>query len=437
MAACLYLQESKSYPKALARRFYNNEAIVKGSHDANLLVNSCSLCGQCREICPHDFAMAELCRGARERMVARGLMPPSAHHLALAEMDQALGPEAFLARPAPGAVTSQWLFFPGCQLAGLRPSQVAAVYADLRSRLPGGVALVLGCCGAPAQWAGRREEAAAALARFKAAWRELDCPRVITACASCQARFAEAAPELAATTLWELWRERGAPPGPDRSTAPPLAISDPCSAREDPAAQGAVRSLLAGLGLRIGSSPLAGRLTECCGYGGLMAEANPELAGRVVAGGPPRAGATTWPTAAMCRDPCRRRQRVIHLLDLYFPPGRGRPRRPAAWALGPLAKPGPPAPRAGRRPLGRGAGPEAPGGPGAGHSPGGRGGPGGTAHPGGRLKRVIHAAEAAGRDFLDPPGGCSWWRPPGAVTSGPNTSGGAEPFGCGGPGATA
>ncbi|WP_337382530.1 4Fe-4S dicluster domain-containing protein, partial [Desulfovibrio sp.] len=91
--ACVYLQKYKGYPRVYARQMYNNAAIVKGLHLANNLINGCALCGQCEELCPENFSMAELCLSARQDMVERGVMPPSAHEFALEDMEAASGPE--------------------------------------------------------------------------------------------------------------------------------------------------------------------------------------------------------------------------------------------------------------------------------------------------------------------------------------------------------
>lgn len=324
---CVYLQEYGGHPKAYTRQIYNNEAIVKGSRDANPLILSCSLCGQCAEICPHDFSMADLCLGARERIVETGHMPPSAHYFALREMESAWDPGASLARTAPGEETSAWLFFPGCQLSGLRPDQVEAVYDDLRDRLSGGVALMLACCGAPAHWSGRRAEFDRVLARIEQAWRDLDCPRLITGCTSCLAVFRKELPALDAVSLWEIWAEQGAPPPTrpgDGSPAPApaiVAMEDPCTTRNEPDIQTAARELARQAGLELRELPNGGRLTECCGFGGLMAEANPELADKVIHSRAGQDEADYLTYCAMCRERLAQAgKRSLHLLDLFFPP---------------------------------------------------------------------------------------------------------------------
>lgn len=63
--ACAFLERHKGYPRKYARQIYNNAAIVQGIHQANRMINSCSLCGLCARVCPEDFDMGRLCLEAR------------------------------------------------------------------------------------------------------------------------------------------------------------------------------------------------------------------------------------------------------------------------------------------------------------------------------------------------------------------------------------
>ena len=195
--ACVYLQKYKGYPRVYARQMYNNAAIVKGLHLANNLINGCALCGQCEELCPENFSMAELCLSARQDMVERGVMPPSAHEFALEDMEAASGPECALSiRGGEGG----WLFFPGCQLAASRGEQVEALYAWLRDALAGQgefapglergpVSLLLRCCGIPARWGGREELFVRQAQELRQQWEGLGRPRIMAACSSCHSRI--------------------------------------------------------------------------------------------------------------------------------------------------------------------------------------------------------------------------------------------------------
>ncbi|GFK92183.1 NADPH-Fe(3+) oxidoreductase subunit beta [Fundidesulfovibrio magnetotacticus] len=317
---CTYLERHKGYPKKYARQIYNNAAIVQGVHQANRMVNSCSLCGLCASVCPEGFSMAELCLTARRDMVERGKMPPSVHEFALEDMAFNNGPAFALARHEPGRSRSSHLFFPGCQLAASRPGHVESAYAFLRGRLEGGVGLMLGCCGAPALWSGREELFRNSLRDLEASWEALGRPRVVTACASCLALFGEHAPHLGAVSLWEVLDAAPLPEPTGARPDGPVAVHDPCTLRHAPGVRGAVRAVLARLGVPFEELPRGGERTECCGYGGLMAEADPELAREVTARQASQSPLDYAASCAMCRDRLARQgKRTWHALDFVFP----------------------------------------------------------------------------------------------------------------------
>ena len=118
---------------------------------------------------------------------------------------------------------------------------------------------------------------------------------------------------------WEVldalpWPE-GTSGGVDRGTL--LTMQDPCTARHDTAWQDAVRSLVRKAGM-IPEEPPQGRdRTACCGYGGLVWCAQPELADAMAghrAGGLPHAALSS---CIMCRDRLAGSGKPgLHLLDL-------------------------------------------------------------------------------------------------------------------------
>ena len=276
---CEYLRHYKNYPKIYARQIYNNLSIVLGNHASNRMIDSCTLCGLCTEVCPEDFSMAELCLDSRRDMVNRGKMPPTAHEFALEDMAFSNGPDFALCRAEPGQTTCAHLFFPGCQLGGEPDGRIPEAYAFLRGALSGGVGLALGCCGAPALWSGRQALFEEVVAAFKTQWEALGKPRLITACSSCLAVFRQAAPEIPVLSLWQVMAEETGIPAVAGFTPPaPLAVHDSCTSRHDAPTQAAIRTLLAKRGVAFEELPLSGRLTECCGFGGLVGNAHPELA---------------------------------------------------------------------------------------------------------------------------------------------------------------
>ncbi len=182
---CEYLKQFGDYPRRHAHEIYNNLSFVSGDHKANLLIDSCMLCDLCTTVCPEDFSMPDLCLGARREMVERGKMPPSAHEFALEDYAWSHGDAFALSYNEPGFDTSAYAFFPGCQLAGSNPRQVELVYEHLRIHLPGGVGLILDCCGAPPHWAGREDMFAQGLADLVQRWEKLGRPTLIFACPTC------------------------------------------------------------------------------------------------------------------------------------------------------------------------------------------------------------------------------------------------------------
>lgn len=322
---CPYLEAFGSYPRKYAREIYNNAAIVMGTRSANRLINACSLCGLCETVCPEGFAMQTLCLTARQDMVENGKMPASAHAFALADMAFSQGEEFFLVRHAPGTEQSAHLFFPGCQLSASAPDQVAALYDHLRETLDGGVGLALGCCGAPAHWAGHRRERDVVMDDWRRKWAAMGRPRLIPACSSCHRMFRELWPEAPVQSVWETLAAAGLPAAVGPPGGQPLAVHDPCTTMDQPAIQQTVRRLLAELGVAIAELPLSGGMTECCGFGGLMDNANPDIARTVTERRAAQSDHDYLAYCAMCRDRLAAAgKRSLHLLDLLFP-GEGDP----------------------------------------------------------------------------------------------------------------
>ena len=318
---CPYLEHYGSHPRRYIREIATNADLKKGDHTANRMINSCALCGLCEAVCPEKLAMGEVCLEARVEMVDRGKMPPSAHDFALRDMAFSRSDEFTLARHGPGTTSSAAVFFPGCQLSASAPQHVMRVYEHLSKRLPGGVALQLGCCGAPADWAGRRELFTECLGDLTKAWERLGSPRVITACSSCYRVFADHLPATRVESLWSVLEACGLPDDVPPARPGVLAIHDPCATRHERPVQDAVRTLLTRLGVAVEELPLTRELTTCCGYGGLVSFANQEVADKLVDRRISTTPADFVTYCAMCRDNFARRGKPsLHLLDLVFGP---------------------------------------------------------------------------------------------------------------------
>ncbi|MDD5205588.1 MAG: heterodisulfide reductase-related iron-sulfur binding cluster [Desulfobacterales bacterium] len=322
---CEYLERFKGHPRTYARDIYNSETAVTRNRRVNSLLNSCTLCGLCQEVCPHDFSMADLCLNGRRRIVEKGKMPPSAHEFAIQDMLFSNSSSFAFARNEPGMERSSHLFFPGCQLSGSAPDHVEKTYLHLRSRLAGGVGLLLGCCGAPAEWSGRTELFQAQLRRMTDDWANLGKPCLVTACSTCHSLLRKYHLEIPVLSLWEALEETGLPEDLPRRTLPqPLCIHDPCTARHEKRMQESVRRLLSQMGVQIRELALSGLLTECCGYGGLVSNADPDLAGNIARRRAQEDSLDYVAYYAMCRDSLAAAgKRVLHPLDLIWETSAG------------------------------------------------------------------------------------------------------------------
>ncbi len=275
---CVYLQKHGSFPRNYTRQIYNNTAIVLGDHKANKLINGCMLCGQCTEICPERFSMIEVVIDAREDMVEKNYMPPSAFEFAVEDMLSASQSPCSLFMRAPhSSENPSHVFFPGCQLSAMRAEQVLAMFEFLcEQKKDISVGLMLSCCGIPAYFAGQKENNLEHMQELEKHWQELGKPTLIMACASCLRQFSSFMPHIPCISLWEilvpLTQQNVNLPKQD------LSLHDPCGARNNPAWQTAVRTLAEAQGISIIEHPLQGNQTPCCGFGGNVWCSQPDLA---------------------------------------------------------------------------------------------------------------------------------------------------------------
>lgn len=315
---CAYLEEFKSYPKAYARQIYNNASIVMGTRMANTMINSCMLCGLCEQVCPENFAMQDIVLEARQDLVEKGHMPPSAHEFAFRDMDFADSSACALVRHQQGSTASNQVFFPGCQLSASDPGALERTYAHLCSTLEGSTGLMLRCCGAPADWAGQREMFGHKMDSLKNDWESLGRPKIIAACPSCMESLQKGLPEAEVDSLWSVLNAQTTqlPQVPETE----FTLQDPCSARNDNDLMTDVRTLLSGLDITFDEPELSGKLTECCGFGGLLANANEPLAKKTTQRRAEKLTHDGVTYCAMCRDMLAKTgKRCLHLLDIIFP----------------------------------------------------------------------------------------------------------------------
>ena len=323
LKSCAYLKHYKKHPGLLAKEIYNNTQIIMGDHQLNKPMNSCSLCGQCSVVCPNGFDMAHVCAVARRNMVSTDKMPLAPHEFALLDMLFSNG-DAFLCRPQPGYETCKYVFFPGCQAIAIAPETVKAAYLDLCERLDGGVALMLGCCGAICDWAGRYEMEEQTRQFIDRELAKLGDPILIAGCPSCRKELSSHE-GLKLMGIWDILGEIGLPAGAEKLNRP-VALHDSCGARGDAHTQAAIRSLAEQLGCELIDTPYSGDRSPCCGYGGLTAYANREVAAEMTDKCLERSDAPYISYCMACRDRFARQGRESrHILELVYGTDAGAP----------------------------------------------------------------------------------------------------------------
>jgi Fe-S oxidoreductase len=272
---CEYLKHYSGYPRKYVREIYNNMSMLVRARTSNNFINSCALCGLCGEVCPTDLDMGQPIKEAREKMVETSRMPAATHDFALRDMAFSNGEKFALSRTPPRLDTCSYVFFPGCQLSGLSPEYVEKAYDFLRETFHD-VGLMLRCCGAPADWAGRKDLFVKSQAEFRA-------------------QFSK------------------------REFAAPIAIHDPCSTRYEGHIQDSVRSILTKIGCEVQELELSREKTECCSFGGAMWLANKAVAEKVVQRRINESPLDYVTYCAMCRNFfARRGKRTTHIFDYIF-----------------------------------------------------------------------------------------------------------------------
>jgi Fe-S oxidoreductase len=130
---------------------------------------------------------------------------------------------------------------------------------------------------------------------------------------------------MEAVSLWKIVEECGLPLESSTTAGTTVTIADPCITRHDRETQGSVRRIVDSIGMTVAELPLSGDKPECCGYGGLMYNANPTLARDVITRRLSQVGAPAvrhdhLAYCAMCRDNLAAGgKRVSHLIEHLFP----------------------------------------------------------------------------------------------------------------------
>ncbi len=329
---CSFLSYFEKFPKRIDEEV--EITITPGTLDGNgtvatRLISTCNQCGLCGEVCPKDIDVGVYLRGAHNAMRSKGAMPWAFHEFWLRDMAFSNGDRAGLAAPPPGGEICEFLFFPGCQLGGSDPRYVVESYRFLLGKNPG-VGLLLGCCGAPAVWAGDEPLHEGVREGLTAHWRALGSPRVIVACPSCLQMFGEFLPEIPCVFLADLLDGWGALPK-ERSDGAFASVFDPCSLRHRPQSGQSVRSLVQRAGYVLSPLPYEGERAQCCSWGAQIDTTNPPFARWLSSVRASDGEAPYITSCSNCRDVFASLGKPVrHYLDVVFGLGGWDRRSPGA-----------------------------------------------------------------------------------------------------------
>ncbi|HWQ09911.1 MAG TPA: FAD-dependent oxidoreductase, partial [Holophaga sp.] len=195
--ACDLMHYFRKFPKRIAEEIHLS--VYPGTLDGNgtlatRLISTCNQCGLCKEVCPEGIDTGDLFLQGHRAMHQKDAMPWAWHEVFKQDLAFSVG-EAGLSRRPEGVERSRYLFFPGCQLGASDPRYVSESYRFLRERWPD-TALTLGCCGAPAEWAGDEEGRTAVMDRIREDWQAFGQPTFVFACPTCRLMFKRHLPEI-------------------------------------------------------------------------------------------------------------------------------------------------------------------------------------------------------------------------------------------------
>lgn len=318
---CKFLETMNGYPKKYVREIANNLNVNVGLRQSKNMVNSCTFCGLCEKICPHGLHMGDVCLTAKIGLVNRNALPATMHDFPIRDMIFSNSSYSSFWKHEKGKSKSKYLFFPGCQLAALQPAHIQKTYELLVRHLDGGVGLALGCCGAPAYWAGRTAQFDHEISKIKAHWEEMGKPLILTGCTSCLKIFKEEIDGVAVQSVWEIVDEK-IDLAQGQGCKGKVAIHDACTAREDANVQKAVRNLILKRGYQIEELTYSKEMTKCCGYGGLVSFTNKALCAESIEARGKESEHPFVVYCAMCKDQFVSAGKAsMHIFDLLFDEG--------------------------------------------------------------------------------------------------------------------
>ena len=272
---CPFLSSVKLTPRQVAYRFDPSD------EEAIKLVYSCMQCGLCSHaICPKGLKPKEMFLKYREALVYLGKGPMTFHRFLYMHEEWnffTIFKEEYggLQQP-PLEGTYEYVFFPGCALSTFTPWLVEKTREILASKL-GKVGLLLDCCYLPLENIGLREAFTKNLGLLRKKLDELGSPKIIVACPNC---FREFKRNLSGYHIYSVYEMLMGHPF-KLKTSGSIAIHDSCPFRYYPDQLNAIREIFRSNGINPIELNYSKDLTLCCGAGGGVPYASPDLSSKL------------------------------------------------------------------------------------------------------------------------------------------------------------
>lgn len=320
MKECSMLNDYTDCPKTLF-----TEYAEKGYENVDPeIAYSCNMCNQCTLKCPKSLDLKSNFSDLRSKYIKdNGGKSPMKGHKAI-EAHQYLGYSKLFntTNTAPNGKKTKYVFFPGCSLPSYNSVAIGNIMDHLQNKLGGEVGSLLKCCGKPPKALGQDE---LFKERFQTVQEELDkvgAETIIVACQSCHGIFGTYGKQNV-ISLWELLPEIGLPEsqlGIGKGSDVKFNIHDSCPTRNVTKIHDGIRWIMEKLGYEVEELENSREKTRCCGFGGMIVPAVPEVAKKVMNR---RAKETTTGHMVTYCAACRESMEnggadALHIVDLIF-----------------------------------------------------------------------------------------------------------------------
>jgi len=178
---------------------------------------------------------------------------------------------------------SRKVFMPGCALPNYSPENVFKTVNHLKLKFPD-ISVVQKCCGKPTKAIGQAELFNERFSGLVEDIKYCEADEVIVACQSCMNTLKECQ-DYTTRSLWAILPEIGLPPeavGKAKGSNVVFSVQDSCSVRDKTEIHNGIRWILTELGYTYQEADRTRENTRCCGFGGMVGGANPDVAFRVM-----------------------------------------------------------------------------------------------------------------------------------------------------------